>query len=392
MPSIALNETELSRFYSAYFPYFNTLSPEFQKRFLKRCLHFISSKNIKGADGFEVNTNVKAIISASAVQLSLGLDTWDYDYFIDIIIHPHTFTNEFTQREHKGETNLGGYIKFSWLSFIQGYKNPNDNINLGIHEFTHALRFNGIRGNEEDYFMKYFFTRWLHSAYSAFNDLKAGRPSVFRKYGGANMNEFISVCVEHYFESPLQIKEQYPVLFYNTAILLNQLTLENVTHMNIRESMMKEKNEGMFPMPQLLIRQSVFKSSTIQPLYITGFLWLLTCFAAGFLSGPSVVLFAMLVFFYLRFDYLYLKLFTSGKSLLLMKGFYFFKTHKPREVMLSQIISLRQTRFSKHSELQLRYYNLKDGHFYDESMECPNTEADELLRAIAINKIATAVK
>ncbi len=392
LPSIALNESELSHFYSAYFQYFNTLSPEFQKRFLKRCLHFISSKNIKGADGFEVNTNVKAIVAASAIQLSLGLDTWDYDYFMDIIIHPHTFTNAVTQREHKGETNLGGYIKLSWLSFIQGYKNPNDNINLGIHEFTHALRFNGIRGNEEDYFMKYFFSRWLHSAYLAFNDLKAGRPSVFRAYGGANMNEFISVCIEHYFESPLQIKEQYPFLFYNTAILLNQLTLEKQTHLNIRERMMLEKNECLQGLPSITMKHQLMASTAIHPFFITVALWFITAMVTGFFSGPSAILLIVAVLFYLRFDYLYLRLFTSGKTILLLKGFYFFKSHKPREVMLSQVIWLKQIKRHKNTELQLRYFNIKDGHFYDETIDCAQDEAEILVKAFANNKIATRVK
>jgi Mlc titration factor MtfA (ptsG expression regulator) len=219
-----------------------------KKRFVTRCLHFTSTKEISGAEGFNVTNKVRAIISVSAVQLTLGLDIWDYDYFQRIVIHPQKYRDANTQQNFKGETNLQGYIKFSWLSFIYGYKNAQDNVNLGIHEFTHALRFNSFRGNEQDYYAKHFFTMWLSTAYEVHYQIKNGKKTIFRDYGGTNINEFISVCFEHYFESPLQIKEAYPFLYYNTAILLNQKTEEGKTLIGVREQMMKEKSKLLTPL------------------------------------------------------------------------------------------------------------------------------------------------
>ena len=85
------------------------------------------------------------MIAASAVQLTFGLETWDLSYFTQILIYPSEYKNPQTGRYHKGETNLGGFMCLSWSDFIEGIKNPTDKVNLGLHEFGHALRFNSIR-------------------------------------------------------------------------------------------------------------------------------------------------------------------------------------------------------------------------------------------------------
>ncbi|MCE3258409.1 MAG: DgsA anti-repressor MtfA, partial [Bacteroidetes bacterium] len=137
---IQLNVTELRQFYARYFSYYNTLNAEWQSRFVSRCYQFISLKIITGAEGFKPDNKVRAIIAASAVQLTLGLSLWTLDHFDTIIIHPSDFDNKPSGLKFRGETNLSGYIRLSWKSFIAGYRVGDDNINLGLHEFTHALR------------------------------------------------------------------------------------------------------------------------------------------------------------------------------------------------------------------------------------------------------------
>ncbi|MEO6301939.1 MAG: zinc-dependent peptidase, partial [Bacteroidia bacterium] len=230
----------MQKFYSNYFVYYNTLNAQYQRLFVKRCLHFISEKTIIGAEGFEADNRVKAIIAASAVQLTLGLETWSFNYFETIIIHPSDFNNAASGLKFRGETNLAGFIRLSWKGFISGYKIKDDNINLGLHEFTHALRFSAIKGDIQDYFVEHYFDKWLASAMEAYKDIKNDRATIFRKYGGTNINEFLSVCIEHYFESPEEIKKEYPNLYFCTAILLNQQTQNNTTQINIRENLLRE--------------------------------------------------------------------------------------------------------------------------------------------------------
>jgi len=385
---IQLSNNDLHRFYVNYFHYYNTLSPSWQKKFIERTIHFICNKNIVGAEGFVVNNKVKAIVAASAVQLTLGLTTWDYDYFFEIIIHPKVFTNKATNQQFKGETNLRGYMQFSWLSFIKGYENLHDNINLGIHEFSHALRFNSIRGNEEDYYAKYFFVKWLGTAYEAHYHLKQGKESIFREYGGANINEFISVCFEHYFESPLQIKSAYPHLFYNTAILLNQLTSDEKTEVNIREQMMIEKNKLLTPLTKREISQSVSKSTSLPLIVATLVLYFTTAFSAGFFSGPALTLLAIAGLFYLRLEVNHVAISIEENKCAIKKGFYFLKNWQKHDILLSQVVNLTCSETSDETELTFIYYNFKDQHFYEESLECDTVHVKGLVQELKANKIA----
>ena len=154
---IALESEEINLFLSKYFSYYRTLEVKWKVIFVRRVMEFASSKWFVGQRGFEVNNQVKVIVSASAVQLTLGLENWRIDYFESILLFASEFKNELSGLRLKGETNLSGYVSFSWKSFIDGYRVPDDNLNLGLHEFTHALRFNGIRGHETDEFFQAIF-------------------------------------------------------------------------------------------------------------------------------------------------------------------------------------------------------------------------------------------
>lgn len=385
---ISLSYKDLHEFYSEYFYYYRTLDVFWQKKFRERCMHFMDVKVISGRDGFTVNNKVKAIVAASAVQLTLGLETWDYDYFYEIIIHPKAYTNEATKQQFKGETNLQGYIRLSWLSFINGYKNNNDNVNLGIHEFSHALRFNGIRGNEEDYHLKYFFLQWLSTAYEAHYQLKKGKESIFRSYGGTNINEFISVCFEHYFESPEDIKVHYPHLFYNTAILLNQFTVNDKTGLNIREQMIREKNTLMSPLNEQTIKQDVFSSSSIPLICISLFLLAITAANTGIFSGPSLILAIVMLAFYLRLELQHISVSVFNNEIRIHKGLFFFKDWSCKTILLSQLVKLQYTESETITDLSLIYYNLEDKHFYEESMECSSIEVQNVMNELKSNRVA----
>jgi hypothetical protein len=40
-------------------------------------------------------------------------------------------------------------IVFSWKDFLEGYEYHNDNLNLGLHEFAHAIHFHGLKRTDK---------------------------------------------------------------------------------------------------------------------------------------------------------------------------------------------------------------------------------------------------
>lgn len=386
---IALNPAGLRGFYSGSFSYYLTLNGPYRETFIERCLQFLAEKEIVAAENFTLTNKAKALVAASAVQLTLGLETWKLDYFETIVIYPQAFENEDSGLMHKGETNLRGYIKLSWKSFMHGYNQAYDKVNLGLHEFSHALRFNAVRGAEQDYFFEHYFNNWLASAYEAYWDIKNNRRTVFRKYGGANINEFISVCIEHYFESPEEIRQQYPLLYYSTGILLNQETTGRDTRIGIRHALLEKKNSLLPGFSTQHYRSFLIPS----PFFITTAvlfpLFMLGAYAAGVLSIPSFFFLCLWLLSYLRFDFRFTRLALQDKIVRVEKGLFVFKGFRKKELPVSSLVSFAQGEGTGPvTEWKVIFYNPADTYFYEETVHARSSQTAVQLKELALNKIA----
>ena len=382
---IDLNPNELRKFYTGHFSYYATLDDVYKSLFTERCLQFISEKMITGAGGFEPDNRVKALIAASAVQLTLGMETWKLNYFEEIEIHPSDFDNADGRLKFSGETNLQGYIKLSWKNFIRGYEISDDNLNLGLHEFSHALRFNSIRGHEQDYFMDHYFNKWMSCSLDAFNDIKNNRPTIFRKYGGTNINEFLSVCIEHYFESPGEIKEKYPLLYLATGILLNQATEPGHTKIGVRNELLLEQNKQLPGFEKKLEIQNRFLKHWTFKLWIIVLIMLFYSISNNGIAHPmNLALSLMVLSIYAWYDYNALALKFDGDQVFFKKGASVFKNRKSWSIPVSQLISIR----TAGEEWTLVYYSDSDAFFYEESIHPPKGVNDEFLLNCKRNKIA----
>jgi len=383
-PDIELNPSDLESFYTKYFNYYSRLDDTYKALFIKRCLQFLSEKEISGAGAFNPDNRVKALITASAVQLTLGLETWNLAYFEEIELHASDFDSTKGGQKFSGETNLQGYIKLSWKSFVRGYQVEDDGINLGLHEFSHALRFNGIKGNAQDYFIDNYFNKWLACAYDAFRDIQNKRDTIFRTYGGANINEFLSVCIEHYFESPEEIKEKYPLLYYATGILLNQYTVNGRTKLEIRNEFLAEQNKHLPGLETIELQSDFVKHWTFK-LWIFVFITAIYTATTSGISNPiTLALSLMFISIFLWYHYNSVKMKFEGKEVLLEKGSLFFKNRKHTKLLISEIISFKRD----SEEWSFRYYNKNDLYFYEEKIHPQKGVSDWFIADCKRNKIA----
>jgi Mlc titration factor MtfA (ptsG expression regulator) len=207
---------------SQKFGYYQKLLPDEKVRFLKRLCRFIEEKEFSPGGGLVVTDEMVVLISASAIQLTFGLDEFMLYNFSRIVIYPKEFYSVLGKHYHKGETNLAGVIALSWYHFQEGYNNPSDNLNLGLHEMGHALRFDKFRNDHYDLFFSEYFEKWHTVAHDEFMRLKRNENTFFRAYGGTNINEFFSVCIEYFFESPLEFRQKHPDIYKHLSVLLNQ--------------------------------------------------------------------------------------------------------------------------------------------------------------------------
>ncbi|CAN5911519.1 hypothetical protein BH24BAC1_BH24BAC1_09440 [soil metagenome] len=116
-----------------------------------------------------------------------------------------------------------GYILLSWRSFEEGFSNPADGINLGLHEMAHVLKIeNQIANNDYLYLASQLMDQIRKEAAVLLDRIRSGEEVFFRKDAGANFHEFFAVAVENFFERPALFRQQHPRLFALMRDLLRQ--------------------------------------------------------------------------------------------------------------------------------------------------------------------------
>lgn len=223
--------------------YYQQLSPKGKKRFLRRTTHIAYNKEFIGREGLEVTNDMRLLISACWAQVTFGLDLYLTEEYKEVHIYPGTFYSNKAKHEVKGLTTADGVIFFSWPDFVEGYK-VNDNLNLGLHEVTHAMLISAaFKDNFDDYFTAYY-KEFFDQTKGCFWDLRNGYPSYLREYGGTNFIEFLSVSVESFFENPSELKGRLPDLYYNLCVLLKQDPLNNAGDYKITNRLLEEMSHS----------------------------------------------------------------------------------------------------------------------------------------------------
>ena len=205
-----------------HFPFYNRLNLKKKKYFEHRVKEFISKYEFVGKD-IEITEFMKILIAGTYVMLTFGLRRYLIELFSRIVIYPSSYYSSSNDAYHKGEFNPRmKAIVFSWEDYMLGHETSNDNINLGLHEFAHALHFHCLKSNDPsavifyDEFnksMQYYKDELLN------NELRS--KGYFRLYAYQNQFEFLAVILEHFFETPAIFEKQHPELFKIIGKMIN---------------------------------------------------------------------------------------------------------------------------------------------------------------------------
>ncbi len=207
-----------------YFVYYKTLTPEAKITFERRVIRFIREKKFIGRGFAKVPLAMKVLVAASAVQLTFGLPEIILQHFNRILIYPRQYFSVITRKYHKGEVNPRmGAIVLSWENFIEGYAQPHDSFNVGLHEMAHALKLENLIDNDErGFFSAKLLEQWQQQSTPVIQQIREGSQTFFREYAATDDEEFFAVAVENFFERPLAFHQQFPGLYNTLVLLLNQ--------------------------------------------------------------------------------------------------------------------------------------------------------------------------
>ena len=203
------------------FSYFNDLPHENKIRFINRVHHFKNTKKFHYI-GLEEKDDIATLVSSSAIQVTFGLKNYLLTYFKDIYVLADAYKMENDNELYIGHVAPEG-IYLSWKHFMYGYSSKSDNVNVAVHEMSHALLYN-------NFFAQYGIDAHFRMNYEKFSnttgpilaDVLTKRRSYLRSYAFSNLNEFWAVSVEAFFVNPKGLRENMPELFEALSRVMNQ--------------------------------------------------------------------------------------------------------------------------------------------------------------------------
>ncbi len=205
------------------FAYYRKLTSTAKQKFIHRVLNFMHSHTISGNGEFEPALPDKIDVAAAATQLTFGMADFMFSHFETIILYPGVFKIHPDAPLMKGAAHPNGVIHLSIKDFDAGYADLSDKLNVGLHEFAHALFMELVKHcqQDDDDALKTNFSRYMQEAEKMLN---AGKDADFflRDYAFTNRHEFFAVGIEHFFEAPVEFKEKIPRLYDAFKNLLGQ--------------------------------------------------------------------------------------------------------------------------------------------------------------------------
>jgi Mlc titration factor MtfA (ptsG expression regulator) len=193
--------------------YFSLLPEGLRLRFEDDLRLFLALKRITGVE-LDVTDELRVLVAASAVTLSLGWPDYDWSPLAEVLLYPHNFDRDYGYgRELSGQAHSWGTVILSVPALQQSFDAGRDAYHVGLHEFAHLLdldqlRFDGVpaglgsRGS----------AAWLALVEREMARLRAG-DSILDPYAGESPAEFLAVSVEAFFQTPLALRRHHAELY-----------------------------------------------------------------------------------------------------------------------------------------------------------------------------------
>lgn len=192
------------------YDHFERLPDELRRRFEADLRVFLSETRITGV-GADVTDELKLLVGASAVTLSVGWPDYEWQQLTEVLLYPHDFDRDynFGRSDLAGQTHPWGTVILSVPALRQSFEDPDDAFHVGLHEFAHLLdvhqtHFDGIPPGLDAARSR----EWVDLMEKEMERLRRGK-SVLDPYGADDPVEFLAVAVEAFFEAPLAMRKRH---------------------------------------------------------------------------------------------------------------------------------------------------------------------------------------
>jgi Mlc titration factor MtfA (ptsG expression regulator) len=197
------------------YDHYERLPEEWRQRFEQDLRLLLAEKRITGV-GVEVTDELRLLVAASAVSLSLGWPDYEWEQLTEVLLYADDFDRDYTvgEEELSGQAHGWGTVILSVPSLNQSFEYPDDGYHVGLHEFAHILdvdhtHFDGIPVGLHGETAR----RWVQAAEREMERLRRRRRSAFDDYGAHDPVEFLAVAVEAFFEVPQAVRRHHREIY-----------------------------------------------------------------------------------------------------------------------------------------------------------------------------------
>lgn len=194
----------------------------------RKMMVFLGEKHFEGCRGLAITDEVRVTIAAHACLLLLHRRAEFYPHLVTILVYPSTFVVEHIDVgeyglemrevvENAGESWDRGNVIVAWDIAKHGALDPQDGLNVLLHEFAHSLDSeNGVadgappmpRAERSEW------ARVMHEEFEKLQaDVAADNETLLDEYGSEDPAEFFAVCTETFFERGHEMRQQHPELY-----------------------------------------------------------------------------------------------------------------------------------------------------------------------------------
>ncbi len=169
----------------------------------------------------EITREMQLLVATQACLLLLASGYKHFGRLRSVLIYPDAYQvrDELgVESIRLGESWTSGSVVLSWESVRQGARNPEDGLNVVLHEFAHQLdQFDGTADGLPVLRYRKDYPQWAETMQAGYTDLlkqvKKGRRTVLDDYGATNPAEFFAVATETFFEKPVQLLREHPGVY-----------------------------------------------------------------------------------------------------------------------------------------------------------------------------------
>ena len=196
-------------------PFYQNLPVADKTRFRNRMAMYMEANEFMPQGMEDVPPDLKGVVAASAVQVTLGHEDYLMNKFEHIIMYPHPFPSpQFPDQWHASEFFVeDGVIMFSAEQLMPGFMQPKRFFNIGLYEYTRVFR----HCHPEVAFLQIGEAQW-----PALEQISGFTKDKTIKYIGLKEIDMTALAVAHFFVFPAQFKQHLPAEYEMLAKALNQ--------------------------------------------------------------------------------------------------------------------------------------------------------------------------